>query len=198
MICSTYMNMELPQKFDLRKTKGKEQLVQKLLKQLAENLCAQGNHPKPLRQEDFGNLLPRLIPELFNIEDAFSYKLEVGNEDDNSRGVRIIVFNKNDQIIDVREWPDIAIQMEDQPPKIMATIRKEIKKLDFGGKQELLLCTDNLSHELYQSLLDLTGKQMFSGWVSNIKIKIKGNNFLIELVNTDNQLQDAYEFPLNV
>jgi hypothetical protein len=54
-----------------------------------------------------------------------------------------------------------------------------------------------MSHELYQSLLELTNKQMFHDWASLIKIKITDNNFLIELRNKDNQLEDAYEFPLN-
>jgi len=192
------MNMESPQKFDLRKTKDKDQLIQNLLKQLAENLFSKGNYPEPLSREDFGDLLPRLIPELFNIEDATSYKLDIGSENDFSKGVRIIVFNKNDQIIDVREWPDIVVHREDQTPKIIATIKKEIKKLNFGEKREISLQVDNLSHELYQSLLDLTDKQMLHDWVSSIKIKITTNNYLIELYNDDNQLKDAYEFPLNV
>lgn len=193
------MPIESPQenKFDLRKTKDKEQLVKNLLKQLAENLISRSDYPYLLKREDFGDLLPRLMPELLNAEDGQTYKVEVGLEDDPAKGVRIIVFDKNKKVIDALEWSDIDIELKDPTPKILASIRKELKKLDFGGKQELSLQTSDLSHEMYQSLLDLTGRKMFHGWVSQIKFKIIGDVFQIELRSEDNKLQDLLEFPSN-
>ncbi|MEK7074708.1 MAG: hypothetical protein AAB968_02995, partial [Patescibacteria group bacterium] len=87
-------------------------------------------------------------------------------------------------------WSDIPIELNDPTPKILASIRKELKKTDFNGKQELSLQTSDVSHEMYQALLDLTGRKMFHGWVSQIKFKIIGNKFQIELRSEDNKPQD--------